>query len=630
MSENRRDQPRVKHALPVRMRYGGAQMFLDAYSADISLGGIQIPSNAEVPIGTRVALTIELAPGKGFSVDAEVAWCKPAGGGNPGAIGLRFLSLDPRYASWLEKAVEGLRAQKQQEAPQKKADDQRSHLLRGVVGSVQLEDSEVDLGLQGMSQDTPILGIDLGTCNSCAAAFVAGEVIILELEPDVSDGSRTLPSVVSFAEDGVLLVGRDAQARLSKAPTETVFGSKRFMGRAYDHPEVQTLLQRYPYRVVRGGGGKVAVEIGSRSVSLTSVAAKILGAVKAKAEAALSSPVERAIITVPAFYNQNQRHAVVQAGRMAGITVERVLNEPTAAAIAYGLSTSKERTLVVYDLGGEDFDYLIMNKVRSDFEKKTGQRVSRNHVNTALLVAAVERAKVRLSTRPQSMVTLREIQLHDGSKVRFEMTLEVADVEAVVQPLVDRTLKISALALQEAGLDRQSVGEIIMVGGQTLMPYVRLRVEKFFGRRPRWDLAADEVVALGAGMLSHLQGTANTLEFDDALSISIGFDGGGGRFQKLVPRNTVLPARAQHIIEMPAKDLAGFSLGIYQGESDQIARNEHLGDLDLSELKSRGTAPTKVKIDFVLSPDCLLKVRATNLSTEQEVDILLNTHDTGM
>lgn len=608
-----------------------------------------MPTHVSVAPGTPVALTIELQPGKGLQVMAEVAWHRSASGDQPAGVGLRFTHMRPEHRQWLEQSV-GRYSQQQLPSAGPAA---RPH-LRAPIGGVSLTGASLHVNELTLGEGGPVLGIDLGTSNSCASVWQNGEVKLLTLG-ESAEHPHTIPSVVAYKADGSTVVGQQALELMHRNAPRTVFGSKRFIGRSYDHPDVQAMLVRYPYKVVPGAGRRAAVDINGRPISLVSVSARVLSAIRSRAEAALSMPVDRAIITVPAFYNQNQRDAVVQAGRLAGLTVEHIVSEPTAAAIAYGVLEQNARTLLVYDLGGgtfdvsvmrvapprlqvlatagdtflggEDFDALIVDWVCDQFRTQTHQQLSRNHQALVEVKRAAEKAKCRLTMHEATRIMVREALLQDGSRQRVEMELTRATVEKLVEPLVSRTLRICDMALEEANVTAQAIDDVILVGGQTLMPYVQRRVAQHFGRQPLYRLRADEVVGMGAGMLAGLRESTQGVELSDVLSMSIGLGLGGGRFHKLLLRNTPVPTRVRHVVQIPKDRLRGYALQFYQGEAPEVQRNEHLGTLRLGELSLGKADPVPVELELILSPDCLLKVRATNVENGSTVDMLLDTRD---
>ncbi|MEO0812416.1 MAG: Hsp70 family protein, partial [Myxococcota bacterium] len=448
-------------------------------------------------------------------------------------------------------------------------------------------------------------------------------------------------------------VGTAAVERLIGDPRRTVFGAKRFIGREYDSPAVQKMLSRFPYRVVPGGLGRVAVRINGKAVNLTTIAARILQQLKRAVSEQLGVNVTRAVITVPAFYNDNQRQAVVVAGRLAGLQVERIINEPTAAAIAYGLHHSRPRKLVVYDLGGgtfdvsimevkndaltvkatagdtflggEDFDDVIVHHVYEEFRRRHGVALSGNAAERARIKKIAETAKCRLSTHDRAMVTVRDALLVDGSRKRIEIELERETVEKLVAPLIKRTLKITEMALMQAKLPRSQIKDVILVGGQTRMPAVRRAVQSHFKVTPRTDINPDEVVAIGAGLLAGMKDGGHR-QFQDVLSMSIGI-AAGGKFKPLIPRNTPVPHLKSIVIHVPRERMKTFALQFYQGESSELIRNELLGSLPVDALDVGTSDPVPVQIDLSLSADCLLSVSLTNQTSGQSVNVLLNTRD---
>jgi molecular chaperone DnaK len=642
-------------ATPIKLRFSSVDDFLRAHLRDPALDGLFVPASVAVPVGTRLDLTVEFAPGKCLKTAAEVVSSTASVGGESGELALRFIALHPEYRAWLDKRLAELRSRTA--APAAAATtDEASHLLRKAESALKLAGS-VDL-LTGVSdaEGEPVLGIDLGTCNSAACLVVGGKPQIIDVrdENDHRPGVRSIPSVVAFAENGSETVGLAALEGIASNPRQTIFGAKRFIGRTYDSPVVQSMLTRFPYKVVPGPGGRVAVEINGRSVALTAISAKILSTIRRRGERQLGRTLQRAVITVPAYYNENQRDAVVQAGRLAGLTVERILNEPTAAAIAYGLSRSQPRRLLVYDLGGgtfdvsvmsvqrdalqvlstagdtflggEDFDAAIVKWLVAEFAKKSGKPLSQNHAGLAVIKQAAEQAKRRLSTNEKTMVVVREVMLADRSTTRLELELSRPTLESLVEPLVTRTLKICDMALHEARLEASQLGDVILVGGQTLMPCVRQRVREHFKIAPRCDLNPDEVVALGAGLLASF-GKSESAKFRDVLSMSIGV-AVAGRFKPLVARNTPVPCNKSFTIQVPKEKLATYALEVWQGDSATLRENEHLGTLNVDAVGPGPDDPVPLRVDFVLSPDCRLKVRVTNVRTEESQEVLLSTRDT--
>jgi molecular chaperone DnaK len=501
--------------------------------------------------------------------------------------------------------------------------------------------------------DDLVLGIDLGTSNSAACCVVDDKPVMIDLRsPDEPAGTlRSLPSVVAFDDASSSMVGMPALRQLPTNPKRTLIGTKRFIGRQYDSPTVQSMLPFFPYRVVPGTGGTVAVEINGRVKPLAVIAAYILKAIHQRAEAQIKRPIGKVVVTVPAYYNDNQRDAVMQAGRLAGLNVISVLNEPTAAAIAYGLKSKTPRTFLVYDLGGgtfdvsvmrssdetlrvlatagdtflggEDFDSAILTDLIERYEYSSGNKLSRNATSMAALKLAVEQAKRRLSVHEQTQVVCKDIPLLDRSRVKVEMPVTRAGVERVVKPLVGSTLRICERALQAVGLKVDQVDEVILCGGQTLMPCVRDAVKAFFGKAPRCDINPDEAVALGAGLMPHLS-RLGTYNFRDVLSMSIGV-AVGNAFQPVIEKNTQVPYRRTVNVKVAAARLKGYTLQLYQGESAEAHKNERLGALPLDVVRPGALDPVPIAIDFLLTKDCRLELRVTNVETGEACAVFLDT-----
>lgn len=652
MSDHRQ-APRTDREVPVRIKYRGVDDFLRAYTENISLGGVFVATAVPVPVGTRVQLTIELAPGKGLQALAEVAWHRQASPGVAGGVGLRFVMVSDAYRAWLDSAVE--RFQRANRPPET-TDSLRQHQLRRPTGGAHLFQSNTELELDLEGAEEVVLGIDLGTSNTLVCTRVGRDPRVLELqdEPGGAGVATSVPSVVSFDDDGRATVGREALEGLDRNARRTVFGAKRFIGRRYESPTVQQMLSRFPYKVVPGPRGEVAIDINGKPLNLVAISARILRHVTELAGQAVRAHPTQAIITVPAYYNDNQRQAVVQAGRLAGLKVLRVLNEPTAAAIAYGLTHVSPRKVLVYDLGGgtfdvsvmdirpgalkvlatagdtflggEDFDQAVVDYVDAQIRESTGRRLSHNHVALVRVKVAAERVKRRLSTHEKSMLTVRDALLSDGSTMRLEMELSRRQLEGLVAGFVERTLKICDMALAEAKLPIHEIADVLLVGGQTLMPYVRERVSEHFGKRPRADMRPDEVVALGAGRLAYLP-PQERQQFEDVLSMSIGVAVGGHRFRPLVPRNTPVPHTSHYDLKVPRKRFASFCVDVWQGDHLELHRNEHLGSLSVSGLQPGSQDPVPVRVYFILTPDCLLKVKLENQITGETVNVLLDTQE---
>ncbi len=716
----RREDKRVVKAIPVRLSFTSANALLDSYTKDLSLGGLFVRTKTDVPVGTRFDLTIDLGGGSGLRAIGEVKWRRPDSATEPGGVGVRFVEMNPAHRKWLDAALKqytarmGRAAASSSAAPAAAGDPASSqrpvasaalgpspsarpadmleldldqamdgtrsghtpkseiaapggielsleseHELRAPTSSLQLHGGGEEILNLGLGGPGLVLGIDLGTSNCAACAVIDGEPVMVNLSNASHQGlgdNRTLPSVVSFDDQGSVKVGHQALEGMEKNTHRTVFGAKRFIGRAYDSPAVQKMLTRFPYKIVPAPHGRVGVSINGRAVALTEVAAHLLKSIVQKANEELPQRVQRAIITVPAYYNDNQRAAVVQAGMLAGITVERIINEPTAAAIACGLTGEGSRNILVYDLGGgtfdvsvmrvegstltvlatggdtflggEDFDQAIVRYVIQEHRNKTGKGLSQNHKAIIGIKVAAEQAKKRLSLRETSMVTVRQALMADGSTERVEVELSREVLGQLVEPLIQRSLEISAMTLKAAALQTTELSEIILVGGQTRMPWVRKLVGQYFGRESRHDLNPDEVVAMGAGMLAHIANSGGG-EFHDVLSMSISL-GFGVEFRTIIPCNSPVPCAKSFRIQVPRDKMQSYAISVFQGDEPRPRENEHLGTLKVDSVAGGTEDPVALEISVSLSDDCLLHFTVTNLGTDECQTVVLLTRDIGM
>lgn len=671
-----RKYPRLNAAAPLVLKFGGAHEFLRSYTENISLGGVFFRTQANLPEGSKLDLTIDLGQGKGIRAIGEVVWCRAAdeAGQEPG-VGIRFIEMSAAHKEWLAAAIKAYQKSvpTKSQIPAQSPAQPKSQPKVTVDASASLEfelettndvsqsavsphqvnvagknrEEVLDIGFE--TSEDPILGIDLGTCNSCACVVLDGKPAILPLGEIGQPETHVLPSVVAFDDTNRPLVGEPALLGLDKNPRRTIFGAKRFIGRPYDSPAVHHMLSRFPYKIVPDTHGRVAVEVNGRVMALTDISAEVLKTIRHRCAEHLRKPLQRAIITVPAYYNDNQRAAVVHAGRLAGLMVERVLNEPTAAAIAYGLTQSKPCKVLVYDLGGgtfdvsimevrpkalqviatagdtflggEDFDSAIVEYVCQQHAAKTGKQLSRNSAALAVIKEASRKAKERLTTKEKTMITLREAILADGSKTRCEVELSRPDLEQLVAQFVQRTFQICELAIREAKMSITEISEVILVGGQTRMPYVREQVKAFFKRAPRCDLNPDEVVAMGAGLLAKIS-DEEAEAFGDVLSMTIGVVV-SHQFKPVLMRNTKVPCEQRVSIQVPKANFETFKLEVMQGDASEAHKNEHLGSLSVNAVQPGQKDPVPLDIVFSLSADCLLTLHVVQKETNETKQILL-------
>ncbi|RMG21303.1 MAG: 2-alkenal reductase [Deltaproteobacteria bacterium] len=483
-----------------------------------------------------------------------------------------------------------------------------------------------------------IVGIDLGTTNTCVA-YVSNRV------PKVvpSDKGRlVLPSVVALTEKGDIVVGNVAKDQRVVNPKQTIVGHKRFIGRPFSSPFVQELKDRFSYEIVEGPGGSTAVRLGGRLLSLPEVSALILAHVKTVAEQFLGGPVDEAVIAVPAYYNDTQRSAVKEAGQRAGFAVRRIVNEPTAAAIAYGFNRGFDNRILVYDLGGgtfdvsilelhgnvfqvvatggdtflggADFDARIVEYVLEEFEKAHRIDLRDDPVVMQRIESAAEAAKIDLSLLSNVVIRLPYVTERKGRPIDLQVPLTREKFNALTRDLVERTVTVCNEVLSEVGLGPREVEEVILVGGQTRMPLVQGRIHQHFGRPPRKGIHPDECVALGAALLADSLTHDYTLTLVDVLSMPVGIAAPGGRFKKVLDKNETIPREKTFALPPPRNAQGEVELDIFQGESDRIVDNEYLGSVRFP----RGVS----KVTFRLDEECLLHVIVEQGGHHQEVTLV--------
>ncbi|TMB37053.1 MAG: 2-alkenal reductase [Deltaproteobacteria bacterium] len=496
-----------------------------------------------------------------------------------------------------------------------------------------------------MPADKPILlGIDLGTTNTCVA-YVRNKVA--RVVPS-DKGSLILPSVVAMSDKGNLLVGNIAKDQMVVNPRNTIYGAKRLIGRQYNSKVVQDIKHYFSYEIVEGPNGEAAVVLAGKVYSLPQISAFVLQHCKRVAEATLGQEITEAIISVPAYYNDNQRNAVKEAGKLAGFTVKRIVNEPTAAALAYGLNRGFDHKVLVYDLGGGtfdvsvlqlhgnvmevlatggdtflggvDFDNRIIDFVLEEFRNQTKIDLTQSPIAMQRIKNAAEAAKIDLSLLSNVVIELPYIADRKGKPVDLRIPLSRERVNALVMDLVEKTFQLVERVLGEKSLNRGDIQEVLLVGGQTRMPLVQGKAHQFFGKPPRKGVHPDESVALGAALLAESMQEIDSVTLVDALSMPIGFAMPGGRFRKVIEKNTQIPSKSSFRLP-PARDGKGLELDIFQGDGDRIIDNEYLGTLKF---------PAEVagqRVNFILDEECLLHVTIETASGQTR-ELTLATHDT--
>ncbi|MCA0977541.1 molecular chaperone DnaK [Qipengyuania flava] len=495
-----------------------------------------------------------------------------------------------------------------------------------------------------------VIGIDLGTTNSCIAVMDGGKPKVIEN----SEGARTTPSIVAFTKDGERLIGQPAKRQAVTNPDNTLFAIKRLIGRRFDDPMTKKDMELVPYDIVKGSNGDAWVEAGGDNYSPSQISAFILQKMKETAEEYLGEKVEKAVITVPAYFNDAQRQATKDAGKIAGLEVERIINEPTAAALAYGLDKDDGKTIAVYDLGGgtfdvsileigdgvfevkstngdtflggEDFDSAIVEYLAEQFKKKENMDLKSDKLALQRLKEAAEKAKIELSSAQTTEVNLPFItaRMEGGSSTPLHLveTISRSDLEKMVGDLIKRTLEPCRKALADAGIDKSGVDEVILVGGMTRMPKVREVVEEFFGKKPHTGVNPDEVVAMGAAIQAGvLQGDVKDVLLLDVTPLSLGIETLGGIMTKMIDRNTTIPTKKSQTYSTAEDNQQAVTIRVFQGEREMAADNKMLGQFDLVGIPPAPRGVPQIEVTFDIDANGIVNVSAKDKGTGKEQQI---------
>lgn len=491
-----------------------------------------------------------------------------------------------------------------------------------------------------------ILGIDLGTTNSAMAVVEGGKPEIIENK----EGNRTTPSMVAVNKNAERLVGLLAKRQAVTNPTNTLFSVKRFIGRRFDDAEVQSDISLSPYKAVKGDNDSIKIVMGEKEYTPQEISAMVLGKLKADAEAKLGETITEAVITVPAYFDDAQRKATKEAGEIAGLTVRRVINEPTAAALAYGFNKKNDEQIAVYDLGGgtfdvsilevsndtievkatngdthlggDDFDQVLINWILDEFKKQEGIDLSKDNLALQRVKEAAEKAKIELSSSEQTEINQPFITTSNDGPKHLVMTVTRAKLEALVGDLVQKTLVPIEQALKDAGFGKSDIDEVILVGGMTRMPLIQKTVEEFFGKKPNMSVNPDEVVAMGAAIQGGVfQGDVKDVLLLDVTPLTLGIETMGGVRTPLIDKNTTIPASKSQIFSTAADNQPSVEIHVLQGEREMAADNKTLGRFILDGLPPAPRGIPQVEVTFDIDANGILNVKAVDKASGKEQSI---------
>jgi len=498
-----------------------------------------------------------------------------------------------------------------------------------------------------------IIGIDLGTTNSCVAIMEGGKAKVIEN----AEGDRTTPSIIAYTEDGETLVGQPAKRQAVTNPDNTLFAIKRLIGRQFDDEVVQKDIKMVPYKIVKADNGDAWVTIRGESMAPPQVSAQVLKKMKKTAEDYLGEPVTEAVVTVPAYFNDSQRQATKDAGKIAGLDVKRIINEPTAAALAYGMDKkSGDSTIAVYDLGGgtfdisiieiaetdgehsfevlstngdtflggEDFDLRLIDYLADQFKKDSGMDLHSDPLALQRLKEAAEKAKIELSSAQSTEVNLPYITADASGPKHLVVKLTRSKLESLVEDLVERTIEPLKVALKDAGLSASDINDVILVGGQTRMPMVSKKVAEFFGKEARRDVNPDEAVAMGASIQAAvLAGDVTDVLLLDVTPLSLGIETLGGVASPLIDKNTTIPCNKKQTFSTAEDNQTAVTIHVVQGERKQAAQNKSLGRFDLTDIPPAPRGMPQIEVSFDLNADGILNVSAKDVATGKEQSIVI-------
>jgi len=628
---NRRQSERVKFPLLIRINndVGGVQK---SFAVNISAGGCFIHTHTPPEVGQTISFDILRGSGEVlFSGEGVVVWRKTEKDDpkEPGC-GIKFTKIPPEAAHMIEEIVA--------------SELERSATLKEYKDGRDLDEKDRTPTI-GIKKSRKIIGIDLGTTFSCVSSVVNNKPVVIPSR----QGYRTVPSIVAINEKGKLLVGNPAREQLLINPKNTVYGAKRLIGRKYKSKIVQEIKSRFSYEILEGDNENCVVRLGDAIFTLEEISAFILKELKEIAESYFAEEINRAVITVPAYYNESQRQAVKEAGRLAGLEVERILNEPTAAAIAFGFFKGMKKRIMVYDLGGGtfdvsimdihdnvfevlstggdtflggvDFDNRIVNFIVDEFKKQYNVDLSKDMIIMQRLLFAAENAKIELSSATEKEIHIPFVSLINGKAVDIKQKLTRQKIEELTSDLVDRTIIVCEEVLSAKNIDIKSIDEILLVGGQSRMPLVKKKITEYFHKEPHKGVHPDEAVAIGAALLADSILRNENVLLIDVLPMSVGISLDGKKYLKVIPRNSQLPTERSITLLNPIDYQSELNLTIYQGESPFLEANEMVGELTISNLPRVPRGNARINVKFAVDPESIFKISAIDLKSGENLPV---------